>query len=73
MNKIFLFLSFFRYSNRNQLKEVAEFEGVSISDYVRNLINEKLEDMYDLKIAEEAHKEYVKSGKKTYSFDEVFK
>ena len=57
----------------NQLKEVAEFEGVSISDYVRNLINEKLEDMYDLKIAEEAHKEYVKSGKKTYSFDEVFK
>ena len=57
----------------NQLKEVAEFEGVSISDYVRNLINEKLEDMYDLKIAEEAHKEYIKSGKKTYSFDEVFK
>ena len=57
----------------NQLKEVAEFEGVSISDYVRNLINEKLEDMYDLKVAEEAHKEYVKSGKKTYSFDEVFK
>ena len=56
-----------------QLKEVAEFEGVSISDYVRNLINEKLEDMYDLKIAEEAHKDYVKSGKKTYSFDEVFK
>ena len=57
----------------NQLKEVAEFEGVSVSDYVRNLINEKLEDMYDLKIAEEAHKDYVKSGKKTYSFDEVFK
>ena len=57
----------------NQLKEVAEFEGVSISDYVRNLINEKLEDMYDLKVAEEAHKDYVKSGKKTYSFDEVFK
>ena len=57
----------------NQLKEVAEFEGVSISDYVRNLINEKLEDMYDLKIAEKAHEEYVKSGKKVYSFDEVFK
>ena len=56
-----------------QLKEVAEFEGVSVSDYVRNLINEKLEDMYYLKIAEEAHKDYVKSGKKTYSFDEVFK
>ena len=60
-------------SVENQLKEVAEFEGVSISDYVRNLINEKLEDMYGLKVAEEAHKEYIKSGKKTYSFDEVFK
>lgn len=56
----------------NQLKEVAEFEGVSVSDYVRNLIKEKLEDMYDLKVAEEARKDYIKSGKKTYSFDEVF-
>ncbi len=56
-----------------QLKEVAEFEGVSISDYVRDLITEKLEDMYDLKVAEQAHKDYVKSGKKTYTFDEVFK
>ena len=56
-----------------QLKEVAEFEGVSISDYVRDLITEKLEDMYDLKVAEQAHKNYVKSGKKTYTFDEVFK
>ena len=33
----------------NQLKEVAEFEGVSISDYVRNLINEKLEDPFKKK------------------------
>lgn len=57
----------------DQLKEVAEFEGVSISDYVRKLINEKLEDMYDLKIAEKAHDDYIKSGKKTYSFDEIFK
>jgi len=56
----------------SQLKEVAEFEGLSISDYVRNLITEKLEDMYDLKVAEEAHKDYIKSGKKTYTFDEVF-
>ena len=38
-----------------ELKEIAKFEGVSVSDYVRKIINEKLEDMYDMKLAEEAH------------------
>lgn len=55
-----------------ELKEVAEFEGVSVSDYVRNIINEKLEDMYDMKLAEEAHDEYMKDPF-TYSHDEVGK
>lgn len=57
----------------SELKQVARFEGVSVSDYIRNLIINDLENKYDLKIAKEAHDEYVKSGKKTYSFDEVFK
>lgn len=56
----------------NELKQVAKFEGVSVSDYVRNLIIMDLEDKYDSKVAKEAHEEYIKSGKKTYSFDEVF-
>ncbi|WP_367281500.1 DUF6290 family protein, partial [uncultured Dubosiella sp.] len=30
------------------LKEIAEFEGLNVSDYVRNLITEKIEDFYDL-------------------------
>ena len=55
-----------------ELKKVAEFEGISVSDYVRNLIVEELENTYDLDVAEKAHKEYIKSGKKTYSFEEVF-
>lgn len=57
----------------NELKQVAKFEGISVSDYVRNLIINDLENKYDLKIAEEAHEEFIKSGKKTYSFEEVFK
>lgn len=55
-----------------ELKEVAEFEGVSVSDYVRKIINEKLEDMYDIKLAEEAHDEYMKEPI-TYSHNEVGK
>lgn len=56
-----------------QLKEVAKFEGVSVSDYVRNLINERMEDLYDYKVAEKSYKEFIKSGKKGYTLEEVFK
>ena len=55
------------------LKQIAKFEGLSISDYVRKIIEEKLEDAYDIKLAELALEEYEKSGKKTYTMDEVFK
>ena len=41
-----------------QLKLVAKLEGVTVSEYVRRLIVEKMEDMYDLKNAEEAYEEY---------------
>ena len=55
-----------------ELKEIAKFEGVSVSDYVRKIINEKLEDMYDMKLAEEAHMEYI-DDPQTFSHDEVGK
>lgn len=53
-----------------ELKKIADFEGVSVSEYVRNIINEKLEDMYDIKLAEEAYAEHMKDPV-TYSHDEV--
>ena len=56
-----------------QLKEVASFEGKSVSDFVRQIICERLEDVYDAKIGEEAYKEYIETGKKSYDYDEVFK
>ena len=56
----------------NELKEIATFEGVSVSEYVRKIINEKLEDLYDLKIGTQALEEY-KRNPKSYSMDEAFK
>ena len=55
-----------------ELKEIAKFEGVSVSDYVRKIINEKLEDMYDMKLGEEAHMGYI-NNPETFSHDEVGK
>ena len=55
-----------------ELKKVAKFEGVSVSDYVRNIISEKLEDVYDIKVGEIALEQFEKSNKRVYSFDEVF-
>lgn len=55
-----------------QLKEVAKFEGQSVSDFVRNIIAEKLEDYYDYKIAEEVSNNIKSKKEKLYSHDEVF-
>ena len=56
----------------NQLKEVAQFEGLTVSEYVRRIIDEKLTDLYDLKIGLEALAEYEKNPV-TYSLDDVFR
>ena len=57
-----------------QLKLVAKLEGVTVSEYVRRLIVEKMEDMYDLKNAEEAYEELVEINfKEMPSAVEVFK
>lgn len=55
-----------------ELRDIAEFEGVSVSDYIRNLIYEKMEDDYDIKIADISYKEYLENPK-TYSLDEIKK
>lgn len=55
-----------------ELKEIAKFEGLSVSEYVRTIINEKLEDLYDLKIGMNALEDYKKNPV-TYTMDEVFK
>ena len=55
-----------------ELKEIARFEGVSVSEYVRQIINEKLEELYDIKIGYQALESFKKNPV-TYSMEEVFK
>lgn len=59
-------------ASENELKMIAKFEGVSVSEYVRNIINEKLEDLYDLQIGTNALEQYNKNPV-TFTMDEVFK
>ena len=57
-------------ASEEQLKKIAEFEGVTVSELVRRIICEKLEDMYDVQLADEAYEEY-EEDKVTYSLEEV--
>jgi len=59
-------------TSENTLKEIAKFEGLSVSEYVRKIIDEKLEDVYDLNIGNKALESYNKNPI-TYTMDEVFK
>lgn len=53
-----------------ELKDIAEFEGMNVSEFVRSIIIEKMEDMYDIKVADEAYQEF-KENPEDYSFEEV--
>ena len=54
------------------LKACANMNNISLSDFIRNAVLEKIEDEYDLKAYYEAMKEYKKNPK-TYTLDEVKK
>lgn len=55
------------------LKEVSEFEGMGISSYIKKIIFERLEDEYDIKLADRAYKNYLATDKKVTSFDDLVK
>ena len=52
------------------IKTYAEMNNISLSDLIRNAVLEKIEDEYDIAIADEAYREYQKDPK-TYSHEEV--
>lgn len=54
------------------LKTVANFEGVSVSQFVRDSIDEKINDLYDIKIGEEDLMKFQNGNMQTYTYDEVF-
>lgn len=54
-----------------RLEILALKTGRTKTFYATKAIEQQLDDMEDVYLAEEAYNEWVKSGKKTYSLEEV--
>lgn len=52
------------------IKEFAGLYGLNVSEYIRKIVMERIEDEFDLKAYEEAMAEFVRNPK-TYSLQEV--
>ncbi|MBQ8229979.1 MAG: CopG family transcriptional regulator [Clostridia bacterium] len=52
------------------IKEFAGLYGLNVSEYIRKIVMERIEDEFDLKAYEEAMAEFVQNPK-TYSLQEV--
>ena len=55
----------FTEKERKLADSYAKLHGISLSEALKSALFEKIEDEYDLAIAEEAHNEYVESGMKS--------
>lgn len=55
------------------IKTYADFYGVSVSDFVKTSVIERIEDMFDLRLIEEYEKNRENGSIETYSIDEVKK
>lgn len=51
----------------------AKLNSMSLGEAFKKALFEKIEDEYDVKVGEEAYKEYVDSGKKSRPFAELKK
>lgn len=51
----------------------AKMHSVSVGEAFKRALFEKIEDEYDIAIAEEAYREYVKDGKKSTPISELWK
>lgn len=58
---------------RNLAESYARIHGISLSEAFRKALFEKIEDEFDLKIAEEAMQEYEASGQKSRPITELWK
>lgn len=53
------------------LNETATEENTTKVDFITQALIEKLEDLEDIKAADEAYKKWIDGGKKTYSHEEM--
>lgn len=51
----------------------AKMHSLSLGEAFKKALFEKIEDEYDLKVAEEAYAEYEKSGRKSTPINELWK
>lgn len=51
----------------------AKIHSISLSEAFKKALFEKIEDEYDIAIAEESYNEYVKTGKKSRPISELWK
>lgn len=57
----------------SMLNTVVEENNTTKTDFIRQAVVEKIEDMYDIRMADQAHKEWVDGGRKTISHEEMMK
>ncbi|MCD8328901.1 MAG: DUF6290 family protein [Ruminococcus sp.] len=50
----------------------AKLHSVSLGEAFKNALFEKIEDEYDISVFEEAHREYVVSGKESRPIDKLW-
>lgn len=57
----------------SMLSTVVEENNTTKTDFIRQAVVEKIEDMFDIRMADQAHKEWVDGGRKTISHEEMMK
>ena len=64
-----------RLSNEERLlaESYAKIHSLSLGEAFKRALFERIEDEYDLVVANEAYDEYVKNGKKSRPVDELWK
>lgn len=58
---------------RTLAESYAKLHSMSLGDAFKRALFEKIEDEYDVAVADEAYEEYVMSGKKSRPIEEVWK
>lgn len=51
----------------------ARLHSMSMGEAFKRALFERIEDEYDLAVAEDAHTEYLQSGKKSYPIEDLWK
>lgn len=56
---------------KESIEKVAKFGGLTISEFIREAVDEKLEEEYAIKVVKEHEEDVKRPDYRTYSIDEV--